>query len=180
MLKQTLAASALCGRPRLREIRWHRSIVNLSSPLKWRIENETGSRRFGTSDRHHHSRCSRPLVQRADPELDRDAFACFLRQCGDRGFEGDLSKFRIIVVDTAKLVDSNDLTGAKKRIKDLETSWDEAESALKPRAAADWHKLDKSIDDALEAIRESSPSQAKCKKTLADLLALMDRMNGKA
>lgn len=93
---------------------------------------------------------------------------------------GDLSKFRIIVVDTAKLVDANDLTGAKKRIKDLETSWDEAESALKPRAAADWHKLDKSIDDALEAIRESSPSQAKCKKTLADLLALMDRMNGKA
>ena len=92
---------------------------------------------------------------------------------------GDLSKFRAIVVDTSKLVDANDLAGAKKRIKDLETSWDEAEPALKPRAAADWHKLDKSIDDALEAIRESSPSQAQCKKTLADLLTLMDRMSGK-
>ncbi|HWT36021.1 MAG TPA: hypothetical protein VN289_07040 [Paraburkholderia sp.] len=92
---------------------------------------------------------------------------------------GDLSKFRVIVIDTSKLVDANDLTGAKKRIKDLETSWDEAEPALKPRAAADWHKLDKSIDDALEAIRESSPNQAKCRKTLADLLALMDRMSGK-
>ncbi|ALL68854.1 hypothetical protein K788_0000136 [Paraburkholderia caribensis MBA4] len=92
---------------------------------------------------------------------------------------GDLSKFRVIVVDTSKLVDANDLAGAKKRIKDLETSWDEAEAGLKPRAAADWHKLDKSIDDALAALRESSPSQTRCKKTLTDLLAMMDRMSGK-
>ncbi|MCO4876123.1 hypothetical protein VOI32_09890 [Paraburkholderia caribensis] len=92
---------------------------------------------------------------------------------------GDLSKFRVIVVDTSKLVDANDLAGAEKRIKDLETSWDEAEAGLKPRAAADWHKLDKSIDDALAALRESSPSQARCKKTLTDLLAMMDRMSGK-
>lgn len=92
---------------------------------------------------------------------------------------GDLSKFRVIVVDTAKLVDANDLAGAKKRIKDLETSWDGAEAGLKPRAASDWHTLDKSIDDALQALRESSPNQARCKKTLSDLLALIDRMSGK-
>ncbi|WP_318248451.1 hypothetical protein [Paraburkholderia sp. XV] len=91
----------------------------------------------------------------------------------------EVQKFRVIVVDTSKLVDANDLAGAKKRIKDLETSWDEAEAGLKPRAAADWHKLDKSIDDALTALRESSPSQARCKKTLTDLLAMMDRMSGK-
>ncbi len=92
---------------------------------------------------------------------------------------GDISAFKSIAVDVASIVDKGDLTKAKTRIRDLELSWDSAEAGLKPRAAADWHLIDKAIDRALKSLRVSSPNAADCKQTLAELLKTMDQVSGK-
>jgi hypothetical protein len=87
---------------------------------------------------------------------------------------GDLSKFRKLVLEIEALVEMGNLAGAKVKIKDLETSWDEAEASLKPRAAADWHKVDKAIDRALGALKEAKPDADSCKKALAEARTAME------
>lgn len=92
---------------------------------------------------------------------------------------GDLTPFRSIAVDVAAIVDKGDLALAKTRIKDLELSWDSAEAGIKPRAAADWHVLDKAIDQALQDLRSKTPNPETCKKSLADLIKAFDLVGGK-
>jgi hypothetical protein len=45
---------------------------------------------------------------------------------------------------------------------------------LKPRAAADWHTVDRAIDRTLDALRANTPDAAKCKQVVAELLSVMD------
>jgi hypothetical protein len=93
---------------------------------------------------------------------------------------GELSPFRSIVADVAVIVNTGNIPAAKARIKDLEVRWDSAEAGLKPRAASDWHVLDKSIDHALSTLRADAPNQNDCNEAIADLLITFDNLQGKS
>ena len=92
---------------------------------------------------------------------------------------GSLAPFRTIATDVSTLVNKGDFVAAKKRVTDLESAWDGAEAGIKPRSAADWHLVDKSLDKLYSAIRDSKPDVAACKKALLDVLATMDTAEGK-
>ena len=66
---------------------------------------------------------------------------------------GDLSSYVTITKDTLKIAESGDLKAAKERVKDLETAWDEAEAAMRPKSADDWEKADHALDRAFAKLR---------------------------
>ena len=86
---------------------------------------------------------------------------------------GDLSAMRTIVADTQALVAANDLAGAKAKITDYETAWDNAAGDLRAKSATKWDAIDTASDGAIEALRADSPP-ATSDAALTALLAQLD------
>ncbi len=81
--------------------------------------------------------------------------------------------YRTITQDTLALVTSGDQSGAKSRVTDLETAWDDDQSTLQPKDCQAWTFVDQQIDPVLSAVRDSHPDQATEKKALGTLLATL-------
>ncbi|MCB9078175.1 MAG: hypothetical protein H6631_11320 [Anaerolineaceae bacterium] len=90
---------------------------------------------------------------------------------------GDLSNFRQITTDTQNFVQANDLAGARTRITDLETAWDNAQPTLKPMNPAKWSTMDGDIDGALKCLRASQPHLTECATPLQTLLNEIDSLD---
>lgn len=87
---------------------------------------------------------------------------------------GDLSSFKAIVADVQALIDKGDIAGAKARITDYETAWDQAETAIRPLDQTQWGNIDQANDAAFSAIRKGTPDPAAVKAAIATLGATLD------
>lgn len=82
---------------------------------------------------------------------------------------GDLSAFTTIVTDVQAIAATGDMAAAKKRIKDLETAWDDQAATLRALDGNAWGTIDDAADAALAALRASAPDAAEVDTTLAAL-----------
>jgi hypothetical protein len=91
---------------------------------------------------------------------------------------GDLSAFRDIAEQILTNVKTGDLTAARKRVKDLETAWDDAEDKLRPRNPEKWKLVDKAIDRALQQLRAATPDATGCSLSLQNVIVVIDAQRG--
>lgn len=85
----------------------------------------------------------------------------------------EVAKFQSITQDTLSTLRAGDQAGARARITDLETAWDDDEPRLKPLDQNAWHTLDKQIDGVLAALRARVPDAATQTQRLTELLTAL-------
>ena len=84
-----------------------------------------------------------------------------------------VDSYRAITQDALDLVGSGDESGAKSRITDLESAWDDDQATLQPQDCQAWTFVDQQIDPVLSAVRDPNPDQANQEEALNSLLATL-------
>ena len=84
-----------------------------------------------------------------------------------------VSNYATITKDTLAMVKSGDQSGAKQRITDLETAWDDDQPTLQPKDCQAWTFVDQQIDPVLSAVRDASPDKSTEEHTLNTLLTTL-------
>jgi uncharacterized membrane-anchored protein len=84
-----------------------------------------------------------------------------------------VDNYRTITQDTLDLVGSGDESGAKSRITDLESAWDDDQATLQPKDCQAWTFVDQQIDPVLSAVRDPSQGQAAQQEALDSLLTTL-------
>lgn len=87
---------------------------------------------------------------------------------------GDLSAMKKIISDVETISATGDFVAAEKRVTDFETAWDDAATKLRAMDSNAWGNVDQAADDALSALRASTPVAADVTTTLAALATSLD------
>jgi uncharacterized membrane-anchored protein len=90
----------------------------------------------------------------------------------------DLADLRTIAQDTLNRVQAGDQKEATARVKDLETTWDDAQNRLEPLDEQAWASMDAEIDAVLSAVRSTSPEPAAPAHALQTLLTSLGPTDG--
>lgn len=89
---------------------------------------------------------------------------------------GDLSAFRKIAEDMLSRVRAGDLSGAKSRANDLETTWDSAQARLRAMNPDKWTVMDNAVDDVLTKVRSTQPNGVASSASLESFITVMDTL----
>ena len=88
---------------------------------------------------------------------------------------GEITPFKTLAQATLDALNAGKSTETIAKLTDLETAWDDQETALRPKSETVWVALDKSLDKAISSIRSSHPNLAGGKTALEDLIKKYDQ-----
>jgi hypothetical protein len=86
----------------------------------------------------------------------------------------DLSAFRAIALDTLRIAQTADFSAARKRMDELESTWNSAAPKLKPLAPEKWKKVDAAIDRAERELRFWRARRTDSVQSLQELVRTID------